>query len=172
MFTREGFGKGFTVQSYQQFGVSVPLLSSFYFRYDFTGNVFEPPHPVDNKIQGLRILPGGISEDLSPNADLSASEVEDGKIDIELADSDPGGRKTDTSSESPIPPSPLLGLVASSFVMWGVAENVSKYSRLHLRGTVPYSAVQYLCWSASNYPSRAAGTIILIRSLCLSTTAS
>lgn len=97
MFILQGNAKGVVRRDYQQFGISVPLLSSFYFRYeDARPPGFPPPGPplpVDNHVRQLQVLLGGVSRDLSPNADLNPSMIEDGKIDIGLADEDPTGWK-------------------------------------------------------------------------------
>jgi hypothetical protein len=97
MFILQGNAKGVIQRDYQQFGISVPLLSSFYFRYENARPPGFPPGApsvaVDNHVRQLQVLPGGVSRDLSPNADLSPSLIADGKIDLGLADKDPTGWK-------------------------------------------------------------------------------
>jgi hypothetical protein len=69
MFILQGNAKGVVRRDYQQFGISVPLLSSFYFRYeDARPPGFPPPGPplpVDNHVRQLQVLLGGVSRDLS-----------------------------------------------------------------------------------------------------------
>ena len=81
----EGFARGFTSVNYP--GNGVPFLNSFYFRFEKSGS----SSPIDNHINTIRVLPGGQSVDLSPNADLSPSQVAPGTIELAYADKDSGG---------------------------------------------------------------------------------
>lgn len=85
----EGFGKGIIVSDYPGTENGVPLLSSFYFRFEKAGS----SESVDNHINSILVLPGGRSEDLSPNADLSPTQVEDGKIQLMFRDKDASSAK-------------------------------------------------------------------------------
>src|SRR5882762_1157079 len=80
----EGFARGFAQPSYAMFGGDIPVLNSFYFAFNLgeTGN-------TDNHLNSIAMLPGGPSLDLSPNADLSPSQVEDGKLVVGFQDDDP-----------------------------------------------------------------------------------
>ena len=84
MASTEGFGKGMVVTNYSNTGNNVPLLSTFYFRFEKAGS----STPVDNHINSILVLPGGRSEDLSPGADLSPSQVADGTIQLMYRDKD------------------------------------------------------------------------------------
>lgn len=76
--SREGFGKGRIDPLYQGVDDGVPLLSTFYFRFEQVGS----PGAVDNHINSIMVLPAGTAEDLSPNADIPAPVVESGKISL------------------------------------------------------------------------------------------
>jgi len=86
----QGTGKGFLDRAYPQFGSAVPVLSSFYFAFNFgqTGD-------TDNHVQSLLLLPGGPSLDLTPGADLNPSQVADGRIEVMLADRDSSSSRDD-----------------------------------------------------------------------------
>lgn len=84
MAQKEGFGKGFIVRDYPGTETGVPLLSSFYFRFEKENG----SRPVDNHLHSIRVLPGGRSEDLSPNADLNPAQVDNGKIELTYMDRD------------------------------------------------------------------------------------
>ncbi|MBL8291343.1 MAG: hypothetical protein JNN08_05880 [Bryobacterales bacterium] len=88
--TADGFAKPFDVdgQFYPAFGNRIPALRGFYLAYD-VGD----PSPGDHQISHLRVLAGGPSEDLSPNADLNPSNIPDGTLDISLQDKNPGGEE-------------------------------------------------------------------------------
>lgn len=96
MITSEGLGKGIITKAYAGAGNGVPLLSSFYFKFDAEKVVFPPNtnlNPADNHLNEIRVLPGGVSQDLSPNADLSPSQVANGKIELSYSDKKPTGPK-------------------------------------------------------------------------------
>jgi len=85
----EGFAKGIVVTDYTGTKKGIPLLSSFYFR-------FEKPRsstPVDNHLATILVLPGGVSKDLTPNADLSGAQVPDEKIQLMYRDKDADSAK-------------------------------------------------------------------------------
>ena len=84
--TADGFAKPFDPdgQFYPPFGTRVPALRSFYLAYD-VGD----PTPGDHEINLLQVLVGGPSEDLSPNADLNAASIPDGRLDVTLQDARP-----------------------------------------------------------------------------------
>ena len=83
----EGFAKGFTSVNYPGVDSGIPLLSSFYFRFQKNGS----SSPVDNPINSIRVLPAGNSIDLSPGADLGPSNVAPGHVELTYADKDPTG---------------------------------------------------------------------------------
>jgi hypothetical protein len=85
MPNQEGFAKGFATVDYPGVDDGVPLLSSFYFRFQKKGS----PKLIDHHINSIRVLPAGNSVDLSPHADLGPSQVEPGKVDITFADRKP-----------------------------------------------------------------------------------
>ncbi len=81
----QGFGKGpITINSRGVGDNNIPLLSSFYFRFERPGS----SGAVDNHINQIHVLPGGVSEDLSPNADLSPSNEAVGTVALMYADKD------------------------------------------------------------------------------------
>lgn len=82
----EGFARGFATVNYPGVDNGIPLLSSFYFRFERSGS----STPIDNHINSVRVLPAGQSVDLSPNADLSPSAVPPGKLELTYADKDSG----------------------------------------------------------------------------------
>lgn len=79
--TAEGSARPFELKDYARFGDQIPALRSFYLTY--SGN--------DHELLSIHMLPGGRSVDLSPNADLSPSDVPDGKLSVGLLDEDPEG---------------------------------------------------------------------------------
>jgi len=85
----EGFAKGFTAVNYPGVGDGIPLLNSFYFRFEKSGS----SSPIDNHINSIRVLPAGESKDLSPNADLGPSIVAPGKVELTYADKDSDSAK-------------------------------------------------------------------------------
>ena len=87
----EGFAKGFTSINYPGVDSGIPLLSSFYFRFEKNGS----SSPVDNHINSIRVLPAGNSIDLSPNADLGPSVVAPGHVELTYADKDPNDSAKD-----------------------------------------------------------------------------
>jgi hypothetical protein len=89
MSNTEGFAKGLIVTDYPGTGNGIPLLSSFYFRFEKAGS----SQPVDNHINSILVLPGGLSEDLSPNAENSSTQVENEKIQLMFRDKDPDSAK-------------------------------------------------------------------------------
>ncbi len=98
MITSEGHGKGFITTNYAGAGNGVPLLSSFYFKFDaekVTLPTFPPtvinPNPTDNHLNEIRVLPGGVSEDLASNPDVNPAQVANGKIELNYADDTPTG---------------------------------------------------------------------------------
>ena len=80
----EGFTKGVATVDYPGVDDGIPLLSSFYFRYQKPG----ASQRIDNHINEIRVLPAGESKDLSPNADLGPSQVAPGKVEIIFVDKD------------------------------------------------------------------------------------
>ncbi len=82
----EGFARGFASINYPGVDSGVPLLKSFYFRFEKSGS----SSPIDNHINSIRVLPSGNSTDLSPNADLGPSIVAPGQIELTYADKDSG----------------------------------------------------------------------------------
>lgn len=84
MPSTEGFGKGNAESSYIAERRGVPLLESFYFRFEKP----ESGEPVDNDLQYIMVMPGGNKEDLTPNADLPLDVVNDGEIWLRYADAD------------------------------------------------------------------------------------
>lgn len=91
MPSQEGFAKGFATVDYPGVDDGIPLLSSFYFRFEKPGS----STPIDNHINSIRVLPAGNSVDLSPNADLGPSQVQPGKVDITFVD-----KKSDSASDN------------------------------------------------------------------------
>lgn len=81
----QGFAKGFASVNYPGVDSGIPLLSSFYFRFEKNGS----SSPIDNHINSIRVLPAGNSIDLSPNADLGPSDVAPGQVELTYADKDP-----------------------------------------------------------------------------------
>lgn len=80
----EGFAKGIVIKGYPGTGEGIPLLSSFYFRFQKPGS----SQRVDNHINSILVLPGGLSKDLTPTADLSPTQVPDEKIQLMYRDKD------------------------------------------------------------------------------------
>lgn len=78
----EGFGRGFITPGYGGIAVQrgVPLLQTFYFRFD-RGN-----DPIDHHINAILVLPSGRAQDLSPNADLPRPTVARGRIGLMFQD--------------------------------------------------------------------------------------
>lgn len=88
----QGFGKGVIVRNVSGIGNNnIPLLSSFYFRFQKPGST----DAVDNHINSIIVLPGGTSQDLSPNADLSPSAELPGTIALMMADRNPNDSASD-----------------------------------------------------------------------------
>ncbi|MEA3054297.1 MAG: hypothetical protein QOG72_3200 [Sphingomonadales bacterium] len=85
----EGFGRGLFTVPYALSERGVPVLNSFYFGFGVGGE------PVDNRLQYLMVLPGGPSVDLTPEADLAASQILPGKADLAFMDHDPGSSSKD-----------------------------------------------------------------------------
>lgn len=85
MANSEGFGKGRTDPVYQVDGEEIPLLSKFYFGFDKGG---AGGRQVDNHLNSLMVIPGGESEDASPNADLPVTNVPEGRIALICQDDD------------------------------------------------------------------------------------
>jgi hypothetical protein len=85
----EGFAKPFDGdgQVYPAFGGRVPALRSFYLGYNPGGT------GEDHEISLLLVLPGGQSTDLSPHADLSPSNIPEGRLDVTMQDRDPAGEQ-------------------------------------------------------------------------------
>ncbi|MFT5702564.1 MAG: hypothetical protein ACI8ZB_005487 [Desulforhopalus sp.] len=86
--TQSGFAKPFDAdgQPYPRFEQNIPALRSFYLAYGVGDST-----PPDRHSALIEILPGGQSEDLSPNADLSPSNIPDGRLHVGLQDKNPGG---------------------------------------------------------------------------------
>lgn len=82
MSNREGFAKGIVLTDYAGTKKGIPLLSSFYFRFEKPGS----STAVDNHLATILVLPGGKSKDLTPNADLNSAEVPDEKIQLMYRD--------------------------------------------------------------------------------------
>ena len=87
----EGFAKGSTSINYPGVDSGIPLLKSFYFRFEKNGS----STPVDNHINSIRVLPAGNSIDLSPNADLAPSNVAPGRLELTYADRNSNDSPTD-----------------------------------------------------------------------------
>jgi hypothetical protein len=79
----EGNARGFHERSYEQFNGAAPALTGFYFGFGVPGS------PVGNHLNSLTVLPGGLSTDLTPQADLAPAQVPDGRIHLMLRDRDP-----------------------------------------------------------------------------------
>ena len=84
-----GFTKGFAEVPYPAFDGGLPLLNTFYFRFDIPTD----PDPVDNHLNSIMVLPGGASEDLSPSAENNPSNVSDGRLQVMLRDAEPTSAK-------------------------------------------------------------------------------
>jgi hypothetical protein len=85
----EGFAKGSTEESYPGVDAGVPLLSSFYFRFEKPND----PGDVDNHINALAVYPAGAAQDLTPNAGLPPKTVTDGKVLLMYRDDDVSAAK-------------------------------------------------------------------------------
>jgi len=83
----EGFAKGLVNREYPFTDRGIPALSSFYFGYGVGGP------PVDNHLQYIMALPGGVSTDLTPNADLAPSTIPPGRAELLFRDDDPTSDK-------------------------------------------------------------------------------
>lgn len=70
--------------AYPAFGSRTPALHGF--RLTF-------PAPIDHEIALIQVLPGGVSDDLSPNADLQPTQVPDGRLHVALQDANPSGEE-------------------------------------------------------------------------------
>jgi hypothetical protein len=90
MATTEGFGRGLVVADYPESAEGIPLLTSFYFRFDKGSG-----GPVDNWLNIIRVMPPGDKQDLSPTADLPLDTTAAGKIDLMYAD-----RKLDSGKDN------------------------------------------------------------------------
>ena len=84
MPSAEGFGKGHINVDYPGTQQGVPLLSSFYFRFQVPGS----SAGVDNHLNILRVMPPGNKTDLTPTADLPLDVAPPGKISLMYADKD------------------------------------------------------------------------------------
>jgi len=92
VLNKQGFGKGPIVRDLPGLGNNnIPLLSSFYFRFQKQRS----SGAVDNHINQIMVMPGGISQDLSPNADLSPNTQVDGKLDLMMSDRNPNDSASD-----------------------------------------------------------------------------
>jgi hypothetical protein len=76
----EGFAKGRVDKTYRGVDDAVPLLSTFYFRFEKVGE------SVDHHINSIMVMPAGAAEDVSPNAGLPMPNVESGKISLMYRD--------------------------------------------------------------------------------------
>jgi len=100
---REGFGRGFITPRYGNLGVQrgVPLLRSFYFRYDTGGG------SVDHHLNAILVQPSGDAQDLSPNADLPRPTVARGHIGLIFQDKNHDDRYFyDVAHTPPLNPGP------------------------------------------------------------------
>ena len=86
LVSAKGVAKPFEAdgQPYSAFGDLTPALHSF--RLTFPGG-------VDREITLIRVLAGGQSEDITPDADLAPADVPDGRLQVNLQDKDPSGEK-------------------------------------------------------------------------------
>jgi hypothetical protein len=91
MSNAEGFGKGYVNPLYPGVDGGVPLLSSFYFRFNLSGH----PEPVDNHIHSIRVLPAGTPQDLTPWAGLPLDVAEPGTIGLAYQDKDEDDSRKD-----------------------------------------------------------------------------
>jgi hypothetical protein len=84
--TRQGAAGPFDAdgQPYEVFGSRTAALHSF--RLTF-------PAPIDHEIALIQVLPGGDSEDLSPDADLQPASFPDGRLHVAFQDADPSGEQ-------------------------------------------------------------------------------
>jgi hypothetical protein len=89
MANREGYGKGRIDPSYQDVENGVPLLSTFYFRFEKEGT----SDAVDNEINTIMVLPAGDAEDLTPNAEGSVVSADDRTITLIYKDKDADDKK-------------------------------------------------------------------------------
>lgn len=87
MAAREGFAKGLTTPDYVGVDSGVPLLSTFYFRFERAGS----SKGVDNHINSVLVLPAGEAQDLTPSAGFPKPEAEPGKIELMYKDKDADG---------------------------------------------------------------------------------
>jgi len=76
----EGFAEGRTDKAYSGVDDAVPLLSTFYFRFEKVGGA------VDHHINSVMVMPAGAAEDMSPDAGLPMPNVESGKIALMYQD--------------------------------------------------------------------------------------
>lgn len=97
--SREGFAKGRTDPTYSGVDGTVPLLSTFYFRFDKGGGA------VDHHINSIMVMPAGAAEDVSPNAALPPPNVGSGKIALMYRDKNADDRYFYRISHDTRPPS-------------------------------------------------------------------
>ncbi|ATG51455.1 hypothetical protein CFK38_07870 [Brachybacterium vulturis] len=80
-----GFEKGTELdETYARSGNRVPMLHGFYLGYGVGDTT-----PPDNHLNMLMLLPGGDSQDLTPNAARPHLSVPDGRLAVSLRDRDP-----------------------------------------------------------------------------------
>jgi hypothetical protein len=86
----EGFARPFDAdgQPYASFGGLTPTLRSFYLGYTVGSGA-----PRDHQILDLGVMAGGVSQDLTPSVNFQPANIPDGRIRVELQDSNPSGEE-------------------------------------------------------------------------------